>query len=234
MMHKPSHTNDPTHTVCRDGIFYYHRRVPLDLMEHYGKTKLCFSLRTKSRAAAFRAASSISQKLDDYWMGIRLQHLDIPALAVVREAAKPTCKTKLSDALQLYLRLKGQDKSKTFSQTTDRAYRYAVECLRNKPLDAYSSADAGIFRDWLLATGMSVVSVKRTFSVIRSMLNLAIREQGLDCQNAFTGTFMPEQEVEKRKPIPLENVRSLQKECMSIDDDMRHLVALISDNWLRA
>jgi len=169
-MHKLSHTNDPTHTVCRDGIFYYHRRVPLDLMEHYGKTKLCFSLLTKSRAAAFRAASSITQKLDDYWMGIRLQQLDIPALAVVREAAKPTCRFKLSDALKLYLRLKGLDKSKTFSQTTDRAYRYAVDCLGDKPLDAYSSAEAGSFRDWLLVKGLSVISVKRTFSVIRSMV----------------------------------------------------------------
>ena len=232
-MHKSSHTNDPTHTVCRDGIFYYHRRVPLDLMEHYGKTKLCFSLRTKSRAAAFRAASSITQKLDDYWMGIRLQQLDIPALAVVRDMAKPTCKTKLSDALELYLRLKGVDKSKTFAQTTDRAYRYVIECLGDRALDAYSSSEAASFRDWLLLKGLSIVSVKRSFSVIRSMVNLAIREQGLDCQNAFLGTFMPEEHIEKRKPIPIDHIRNIQKECMRIDDDMRHLIALISDTGMR-
>ena len=215
-------TNSITHTICRDGVYYYHRRVPNDLSSYYSGPKLCFSLRTSSRKAAERAAASVTSRLDDYWMGIRLQKLDIPVLAVVNEAAKPTCEMMLSDALGLYLRLKGERKTKVFKQTTERAYRYAVECLGDKPLDAYSSSEAASFRDWLLGKGLTVVSVKRTFSVIRSMVNLAIREQGLGCQNAFVSTYMPQEKVEKRKPIPIEYIRRVQKECMRIDDDMRH------------
>ncbi|MGB2486722.1 MAG: DUF6538 domain-containing protein, partial [Candidatus Puniceispirillaceae bacterium] len=36
------------HVLLRDGVFYYVRRVPLDLAEHYSVKRLCFSLRTKS------------------------------------------------------------------------------------------------------------------------------------------------------------------------------------------
>ena len=34
------------------GIFYFHRRVPKDLMSHYDRSKIVFSLRTKSIRAA--------------------------------------------------------------------------------------------------------------------------------------------------------------------------------------
>ena len=64
----------------RDGIYYYLRRVPLDLADHYQVKRLCFSLKTKSLSHAHRNAKSVSQRLDDYWLGLRLQKVDIPFL----------------------------------------------------------------------------------------------------------------------------------------------------------
>ena len=72
------------HVLLRDGDFYYVRRVPLHLTEHYSVKRLCFSLRTKSYKSAIHASKSVSQKLEDYWLGLRLQKIDIPALDFVK------------------------------------------------------------------------------------------------------------------------------------------------------
>ena len=62
--------------LCRDGVYYFVRRIPADMQEHYDKCRLYFSLRTQSKIRTVRAAQSITQPLDDYWMGVRLQKLD--------------------------------------------------------------------------------------------------------------------------------------------------------------
>jgi len=72
------------HVLLRYGVFYYVRRVPLDLSEHYSVKRLCFSLRIKSYKSAIHASKSVSQRLEDYWLGLRLQKIDIPALQLVK------------------------------------------------------------------------------------------------------------------------------------------------------
>ena len=72
--------------LYRDGIYYYFRRVPHDLTSHYDVKRLCFSLKTKSANAAIRASKSINQRLEDYWLGLRLQNMDIPAIQVVKSS----------------------------------------------------------------------------------------------------------------------------------------------------
>ena len=47
-------------------------------------------------------------------------------------------------------------------------------------------------------------------------------------------TFIPEKESPKRRiPVPTDNLRKIQAKCVSIDDDMRWLIALISDSGMR-
>ena len=65
------------HVLSRDGVFYYVRRVPVDLAEHYSVKRLFFSLNTKSLSHANCTAKSVSQRLDDYWRGLRLQMMII-------------------------------------------------------------------------------------------------------------------------------------------------------------
>ena len=66
----------------RAGISYL-RRVPADLKKHYSVKRLCFSLRTSpivSNADCIISASG----LEDYWLGLRLRQMDIPAIHLVR------------------------------------------------------------------------------------------------------------------------------------------------------
>ena len=219
----------------REGVYQFIRRIPVDLSDHYGSSRIQISLKTKNISVACRSARSITQRLDDYWLGLRLQKMDIPAINLVRTSSNSTNNDyMLTDALDLYLKLKGIDKDKTFIRTANRNTEYVIQVLGNKSVTAYSSSEAAEFRDWLINKGMGKSTVKRVFSSIRSIINLTITEKGLEGTNGFLGTFIPEGlEEKKRKPIPTHIIKDIQNKCMELDDDLRWLIALLSDTGMR-
>jgi integrase len=173
--------------------------------------------------------------LDDYWLGVRLQKLDIPKLSVIPDWADRVGNAPLlSEAVEFYLELKGHGRSKTFFRGAHRTKEYVIKVLGDRPISAYSSSDAGKFRDWLLDKGLTVVSTKRVFATIKSIINLTISEHGLNCSNNFSRTFMPDRDdVKQRKPIPIDQIKKVQQRCYDLDDEPRWLLALISDTGLR-
>ena len=219
----------------RDGVYQFIRRIPVDLSDHYGSSRIQISLKTKNISVACRSARSITQRLDDYWLGLRLQKMDIPAINLIRTSSNSTNNDyMLTDALDLYLKLKGIDKDKTFIRTAHRNTEYVIQVLGNKSVTAYTSSEAAEFRDWLINKGMGKSTVKRVFSSIRSIINLTITEKGLDGTNSFLGTFIPDALKEKkRKPIPTHIIKDIQNKCMELDDDLRWLIALLSDTGMR-
>ena len=180
---------------------------------------------------------SIAQRLEDYWLSLRLSKLDIPALHLLRDeplSASKSSSMTLSEALELYLRLKGSNKDKIFHRGAERNIQSVIDVLGDRPVDEYASSDAASYRDYLLKKGLTTNSVKRNFSTIRSIINLCIQEHGLDCQNAFSRVYLPDlDDSKKRKPIPIENIRQIQEDCKLEDDEARWLVALISDTGMR-
>ena len=216
-----------------NGIYYFIRRVPTDLSDQYKSNKIKISLRTRNASKANRFARSITQRLDDYWLGLRLQNIEIPALHLVQSSIEDDS-PKLTDALQFYLRLKKQGKDRVFVRTATRNTNYVIKVLGDRGIASYSSSDAGKFRDWLLEKGMTIRTVKRVFSSVRAIINLTIIEQGVDCNNAFSRPYMPEDDkVTLRKPIPNEDIKTIQNKCIEIDDDIRWLLALLSDTGMR-
>ena len=75
--------NNSSHIRVRFGVYNFVRRVPSDVRQHYRSDRVSISLRTKSEATAAHSAKSISQRLDDYSHGLRLQKMDVPALHLV-------------------------------------------------------------------------------------------------------------------------------------------------------
>jgi integrase len=176
------------------------------------------------------------QRLDDYWMSLRLSAMHLPGQHLIQHKPRDYCASEaplLSEALAKYLLLKGYGKDRTFVRGANRNIRYLTEHLGDRPIDAYTSADAASLRDSLIDGGLSVSSVKRNFSTIRSIINLTITEQGLDCINAFSRTYMPNEEKQRRLPIPLECIRIIQSDCKDADDDMRWIVAMLSETGMR-
>ena len=226
---------EANHVLYRDGIYYYVRRVPHDLISHYNVKRLCFSLKTKSASAAVRASRSVTQRLEDYWLGLRLQNMDIPAIQVVRANDEANDATlRLSEACELYLRLKGMGKDKVFIRTANRNTQYVTKLLGDRPISSYSSNEAAQFRDWCIGQGMGIKTVKRVFASVRAIINLAISEEGFDCSNAFAKTYFPDDDnAQSRQPISMEDIKKVQSLCKDIDDEMRWLIALISDTGMR-
>ncbi|MDA0359036.1 MAG: integrase, partial [Proteobacteria bacterium] len=75
--------NQSSYIRVRYGVYHFVRRVPADVKQHYRSDRVSISLRTKSSKAAIRSAQSISQRLDDYWHGLRLQKMAVPALHLI-------------------------------------------------------------------------------------------------------------------------------------------------------
>jgi len=232
-MSKVMYKSNASYVSCRAGVYYYTRRIPYDVRQHYASNRLSFSLRTKSNAGAMRAAQSVTHRLEDYWLGLRLQDMDIPAIHLVKANHVDDSSPLMIEAVENYLRIKGND-DRIFVRTAQRNGNYVAKSLGNRPITSYSTSEAAKFRDWCLNKGMNVNSVKRVFASVRSIINLNIREYGLNGSNAFSGTYMPDRhDAPKRKPIPVEILKVIQNECQSTDDEPRWLVALISDTGMR-
>ena len=222
------------HVLLRNETYYFLKRVPYDLKEYYSIKRLCFSLKTKSYSSALRITKSVLQRLEDYWLGIRLQKMDIPAIHLVKANDNVYDSSPLiSDALDLYLRLKGKGKNKTFIRTANRNIEYIIKVLGNKPIRSYSSSDASKFRDWLMEQGMSNSTLKRVFSSVKAIINLTINEYGLDITNPFSKAYLPSIDSDIRKSIPLEDIKIIQSISKKEDDELRWLLLLLSDSGMR-
>ncbi|MDA9931073.1 tyrosine-type recombinase/integrase, partial [Alphaproteobacteria bacterium] len=228
--------NQSSYIRVRFGVYHFVRRVPADVKQHYRSDRVSISLRTKSAKTATRSAQSISQRLDDYWHGLRLQKMDVPALHLVINNSDDVIDDSptMMEAVDIYLRLKSDKQTPTFIRAAKRNGRYVAEALGNRPITSYSSSDAAAFRDYLFDKGLALGSVKRIFGSVRSIINLVMQEYGIDGANGFAKTYMPEKDdSQDRQPIPPEKLIKLQQACVKADDEMRWLLAIISDTGMR-
>jgi integrase len=225
--------NTDSYLFQKRGIWYFSRHIPVDVRGHYPCKRLVRSLRTKSHAKASKTALVWSNHLESVWSGIRLKHLGLgPSFEGVTLSSSNA--PALTTALDTYLKLKGHGRAAHYEAAARRAVSYAVEAIGDKPIDAYTQLDASRFRDALFARELSSSSVKRMFSAVKAIMQLSIAEYGLPCPNVFRGTFLPKKDdVRKRQPIPIETIRSVQNECQTMDDDLRWLIAFLSDSGLR-
>ena len=166
--------------------------------------------------------------------------LNIPSMLPVNGQVTTETLITLQQALQNYHSLKGTGQDDLFFRSSELFVRYVIERLGDRPSDRYTSADAAALRDQIFEKGLSSSSVKRAFASIRSIVNLSIKEYGLSCDNAFAQTLIPDRnDVSRRLPIPITHLRRIQKTCRSTktccitNDDLRWLIALISDTGIR-
>ena len=232
-MYKVMYREDVRYVSKRDGVYYYTRRVPYDVRQYYASHRLSFSLKTKSYANAVRAAQLVTQRLEDYWLGLRLQQMDIPVIHLVKTDDVIHKSPVMMDAVDMYLSIKSNN-DRMFVRTARRNGEYVSKVLGNRAITSYSTLDAAKFRDWCFEQGMNINIVKRVFASVRSIINLVMREHGIEGSNAFSGTYMPERnDASTRKPIPNDVLKVIQERCRATDDEARWLVALISDTGMR-
>ena len=115
-----------------------------------------------------------------------------------------------------------------------RAFRYLMAACGTKDLLEYTRADALSYRDYLVKKGLAGSSITRVLNTIRPVFNFTISEYALDVKNPFVGIYHNRNfGVSKRLPIPKDALLRIQKECIAYNDELRWLVAIISDSGMR-
>jgi hypothetical protein len=185
-------------SFTKNGIYYFERRVPTDLLKHYDTRKIAYSLRTRSvRVAAARARRAADQ-LDDHWHYLRCKDAELPGKHRLRVAtvtaneASPASMSglmTLSEAVAVYLKLKGNGRPVTFHRAAERSCGYVIDVAGDKDLRAYTKSDANKFRDSLIDRGLSGSSITRIFGTVRSVINFAASEMGVSITNPFGGVY---------------------------------------------
>ena len=221
------------HLYRKRGFYYFCRRVPKALLEHYPKPRIVVALKTRQFRDALRQSQIISKRLDDQWF-----HMQLDAMGLDNVQSKLFQPVKLSaplmsEATSFYLRLKGDGKDKVFVRAAQRNAASVIEVLGDRPINDYASSEAGKVRDALLDKGLAVTSIKRMFGSVKAIINLAMAEHGIEGRNPFASIYLPDEAPEERQPISLDAIRRIQRECMTVDDENRWLLALISDTGMR-
>jgi len=126
-------TKSVPYSFRKNGIFYFTRRVPQDLRAHYSTRRIAFSLKTRSAKMAIVRAQTTSTKLDQHWHFLRVNSFEHPAFDNFRATSRKRSslpheryekKHQIKEVIEHYLKHKGQNKSKTFQGSLNRAFRY--------------------------------------------------------------------------------------------------------------
>jgi integrase len=209
--------------------------VPLDIQGEYSTKRISFSLRTRNKRTALLGASHLASELDSHWSGIRIRKMVNKHIhCYTRKIDVTLVGTSMSEALEYYLKIKGQAKPELFHKVATRNINFIIAELGDRDLAEYMSSDAGKFRDSLLDRGLLTSSVKRIFSSIKSVVNFSIKENGMNIVNPFLGVYIPDlNDTTKRKSIPIETIQKIQDKCVSTDDELRWMIGIISDTGMR-
>ena len=225
-------SNNPPYTFTKRGIYYFSRLVPYDIRYHYKQPRIVQSLRTRSRKDAAKHSKLLTYQLDNFWAELRINQPDIPCSNFLLN--QPT-EVTLCIALNTYFTIKGENRNETFFRHSERYINYLIQATADKPIKYFTTIDATTFRDWLKEKGLANASIKKAFACIKAIFNLAIKEHGLAIENPFSNIHLPSptEDAKKRIPISTVDLKLIQTECMKIDDDLRWLIALISDTGMR-
>lgn len=112
-----------THLYPRNGTYYFRRRIPTDLLQHYHpKAELNYSLKTKDRREAERLARLEAVKVDAEFQTVR-RNLAATSIEVI----PPEDVKKLSDAWIAHIL--EEDEEQRIEGLTDRDYRKLSETI---------------------------------------------------------------------------------------------------------
>jgi integrase len=236
------------YTFVRGGYYYFTRRVPTDLQGYYRYPRIVQGLQTSSSREARVLANLEAAKLEAYWSKMRLTKTEVLGAALLsedlvgtppKEAERANINSlsdspRLSEALEMYVSLKGKGRPKTFRKAAERACKYVSDLVGDKPISSYTRHDGLALRDWLVQRGLAGSTVTRNFSYIKAIINFVSSELALDMYNPFAGIYHDRNAgVSSRNPIPVLDILRVQEECLKIDDDLRWLILLISDTGMR-
>jgi integrase len=113
---------------------------------------------------------------------------------------------------------------------------YVITVVGDLPLEQYRRKDAKAVRDYLLAKGNKTGSVRRRLNTIKAVFNVGSEEFELGLtENPFAKVKIPRegQDAEEREGFSQDELAIIGAACVSLDDDIRHIVAIDADTGAR-
>ena len=223
------------YAFLKRGVYYFSKRIPSDMRHLYKVDRISYSLRTNSKITARLHAHNAALELEAYWTTRREEIRPAPGLRFLKSYdSKCMNGTTLREAESLYLKAKSDNRSSSFTKSVNRAIKYLISVAGNKNIKEYRRSDANTFRDSLLNKNLTGTSITRILSTIKAIFNFIKTERGLEFKNPFEHmNYERSQGTKDRNPIPLEIIREIQRKCREKDDELRWLIALLSDTGLR-
>ena len=135
----------PHYLKLKGKTYYFSRRVPKELQKHSECSRFEVCLRTSAKSVAVKQAMLLAQELDDQWSILRRRERNdrivrffgsevAASSAFTAEVAKGP---KLTEGLEVYLRLKGLGRPDTFHSGALGVVKWAREqcCIKKLPSD---------------------------------------------------------------------------------------------------
>ena len=232
----------PHYLKLKGKTYYFSRRVPKELQKHSECSRFEICLRTSVKSVAIKQALFLAQELEDQWSILRRRERNdriarIFGSEVVSSSASNSALgrgPKLTEGLEVYLRLKGVGRPDTFEAGARRSIGYLLEVSQDKAVDIYERKDANALREYLKGRGLAKESIARNMTNVRAVINFVLREHGLPTNSAFSGVYLGEVDVPKKRYVPTASeLRTLQQLCRAQDDELRWIIGVIINTGMR-
>ncbi|MBO9449898.1 tyrosine-type recombinase/integrase [Tropicibacter sp. R16_0] len=141
----------------------------------------------------------------------------------------------LSVALKEFQELKGEDPKDRAGKDRVRVVNEFITQFGDLPIEKYSRDDANSFVKALLEKGNKTTTVQRRINSIRPVFSFTSRERELTDKRIFESLSIPKlgEDTKARLPFERSEIALIQAACIAEDDDIRWVVALLSDTGMR-
>lgn len=141
----------------------------------------------------------------------------------------------LSSALREFQSLKGEDASSRAGKDRVRVVCDFIECYGDLPIGQYGRESANAFVKHLADKGNKTATIQRRINSIRPVFRTMSREHELEDRRIFEGINIPNlgQDTKDRLPYTLDEIAMIQSACKAKNDDVRWIIALLSDSGMR-
>lgn len=142
----------------------------------------------------------------------------------------------LSEGINEFFRLTGEPSEAGVGLRRTRVVRDFISVCSDLPIDRYSRQDVNTFITYLLEEKQNKTdTVRKRIGEIRVVFETLCREKEIEDNQIFVKPIIPKlgEDAKVRLPFTPTEVHLIQRECLKKNDDIRWLIALLSDSGMR-
>ncbi|MCK9987123.1 MAG: hypothetical protein AzoDbin1_03595 [Azoarcus sp.] len=141
----------------------------------------------------------------------------------------------LSDALRIYLASHHKGDTESIRKASTIAVKGFIALRGDKPMKSLCRADGRAYIKAELDRGVTTATARRRLTALNAIFNAYAQERELDRKSPFSGHKIAGEgeDGKERQPFTPEELKTLQTKCREADDDLRWIVALLSDTGAR-